>query len=177
MALKHGYVVAAALSRASSDYLQLTCTDWPPAAAGQVCENNVQLTSTINTPLKREGILALHSVLPKSFIQVEIMIVLTFVNAFYKVFFNYLVCNANIGVLFLTQRRQATSDLRQVDWIILECPEYFKLTFILSSFFNNLCCRENPAVKILGSHAAMTCHIVVMRHTKSHVASLGKYTW
>jgi len=50
------------------------------------------------------------------------------------------------GVLFLTQRRQATSDI-----------------------------RENPAVQILGSHAAMTCHIVIMRHTESHVASLGHF--
>jgi len=50
------------------------------------------------------------------------------------------------GVLFITQRRQATSDL-----------------------------RENPKVKILGSHAAMTCHIVVMRHTESYVASIGHF--
>jgi len=50
------------------------------------------------------------------------------------------------GVLFLTQRRQATSDL-----------------------------RENPAVTVIGSHAAMTCHIVVMRHTESNVASLGHF--
>jgi len=50
------------------------------------------------------------------------------------------------GVLFLTQRRQATSDI-----------------------------RENPAVQIIGSHAAMTCHIVIMRHTESHVASLGHF--
>jgi len=50
------------------------------------------------------------------------------------------------GVLFLTQRRQATSDI-----------------------------RENPAVQIIGSHAAMTCQIVIMRHTESHVASLGHF--
>lgn len=50
------------------------------------------------------------------------------------------------GVLFLTQRRQATSDI-----------------------------RENPLVQIIGSHAAMTCHIVIMRHTESHVASLGHF--
>jgi len=50
------------------------------------------------------------------------------------------------GVLFITQRRQATSDL-----------------------------RENPKVQILGSHAAMTCHIVVMRHTESNVASIGHF--
>jgi len=50
------------------------------------------------------------------------------------------------GVLFITQRRQATSDL-----------------------------RENPKVQILGSHAAMTCHIVVMRHTESKVASIGHF--
>jgi len=50
------------------------------------------------------------------------------------------------GVLFITQRRQATSDI-----------------------------RENPKVQILGSHAAMTCHIVVMRHTESNVASIGHF--
>lgn len=50
------------------------------------------------------------------------------------------------GVLFITQRRQATSDI-----------------------------RENPKVQILGSHAAMTCHIVMMRHTESEVASIGHF--
>jgi len=50
------------------------------------------------------------------------------------------------GVLFLTQRRQATSDV-----------------------------RENPSVAILGSAAAMTCHVVILRHTESHVASLGHF--
>jgi len=50
------------------------------------------------------------------------------------------------GVLFLTQRRQATSDI-----------------------------RENSAVQVIGSHAAMTCHIVIMRHTESHVCSLGHF--
>ena len=35
--------------------------------------------------------------------------------------------------------------------------------------------RENPAVQVIGSHAAMTCHIVIMRHTESHVCSLGNY--
>jgi len=50
------------------------------------------------------------------------------------------------GVLFITQRRQATSDI-----------------------------RENPKVQILGSHAAMTCHIVVMKHTESGVASIGHF--
>ena len=30
-------------------------------------------------------------------------------------------------------------------------------------------------VQILGSHAAMTCHIVVMRHTESNVASVGHF--
>merc|ERR1712088_528589 len=50
------------------------------------------------------------------------------------------------GVLFLTQRRQATSDI-----------------------------RENPKVTIIGSHAAKTCQIVVMRHTESGVASLGHF--
>jgi len=50
------------------------------------------------------------------------------------------------GVLFITQRRQATSDI-----------------------------RENPKVQILGSHAAMTCHIVLMRHTESNVASIGHF--
>lgn len=50
------------------------------------------------------------------------------------------------GVLFLTQRRQATSDI-----------------------------RENPKVQIIGSHAAKTCHIVVMKHTESGVASLGHF--
>jgi len=50
------------------------------------------------------------------------------------------------GVLFITQRRQATSDL-----------------------------RENPKVQILGSHAAMTCHIVLMRHTETNVASIGHF--
>ena len=28
---------------------------------------------------------------------------------------------------------------------------------------------------VIGSHAAMTCHIVVMRHTESNVASLGHF--
>lgn len=50
------------------------------------------------------------------------------------------------GVLFLTQRRQATSDL-----------------------------RENPNVTVLGSHAAMTCQIIVMKHSESGVASLGHF--
>ena len=30
-------------------------------------------------------------------------------------------------------------------------------------------------MQILGSHAAMTCHIVVMRHTESNVASIGHF--
>lgn len=30
-------------------------------------------------------------------------------------------------------------------------------------------------VTIIGSHAAKTCHIVVMRHTESGVASLGHF--
>lgn len=50
------------------------------------------------------------------------------------------------GVLFITQRRQATSDI-----------------------------RENPMVTYLGSHAAMTCQIVVMRHSESGVASIGHF--
>jgi len=50
------------------------------------------------------------------------------------------------GVLFITQRRQATSDL-----------------------------RENPKVTVLGSHAAMTCHIVMMKHSESCVASIGHF--
>jgi len=50
------------------------------------------------------------------------------------------------GVLFITQRRQATSDI-----------------------------RENPKVQLLGSHAAMTCHIVVMKHSESGVASIGHF--
>jgi len=50
------------------------------------------------------------------------------------------------GVLFITQRRQATSDL-----------------------------RENPKVTVLGSHAAMTCQIVIMKHTESRVASIGHF--
>jgi len=50
------------------------------------------------------------------------------------------------GVLFITQRRQATSDI-----------------------------RENPKVQLLGSHAAMTCQIVLMRHTESNVASIGHF--
>eukprot|EP00092_Neocalanus_flemingeri_P010107 GFUD01010891.1.p1 GENE.GFUD01010891.1~~GFUD01010891.1.p1 ORF type:complete len:361 (+),score=104.28 GFUD01010891.1:33-1115(+) len=50
------------------------------------------------------------------------------------------------GVLFITQRRQATSDL-----------------------------RENPKVQLLGSHAALTCQIVLMRHTESRVASIGHF--
>jgi len=70
----------------------------------EVCENNLELTSTPHIPLQREG------------------------------------------VLFITQRRQATSDL-----------------------------RENKKVKILGSHAAMTCHIVIMRHTESRVSSIGHF--
>jgi len=50
------------------------------------------------------------------------------------------------GVLFITQRRQATSDI-----------------------------RENRKIKILGSHAAMTCHIVMMKHTESRVCSIGHF--
>jgi len=50
------------------------------------------------------------------------------------------------GCLFITQRRQATSDI-----------------------------RENPLVTVLGSHAAMTCQIVVMKHTESCVASIGHF--
>lgn len=50
------------------------------------------------------------------------------------------------GVLFITQRRQATSDL-----------------------------RENPKVKIVGSNAGRSCNIVVMRHTESYVASVGHF--
>ena len=49
-------------------------------------------------------------------------------------------------VLFIKQRQQATSDY-----------------------------RENPKVRWLGSHAAMTCHIVVMRHRQSGVVSLGHF--
>ena len=37
----------------------------------------------------------------------------------------------------------------------------------------NIC--FNFQVQILGSHAAMTCHIVVMRHTESNVASIGHF--
>jgi len=50
------------------------------------------------------------------------------------------------GVLFITQRRQATSDM-----------------------------RENNKVKLLGSAAHMTCHAVFMRHTVSRVCSLGHF--
>ena len=50
------------------------------------------------------------------------------------------------GVLFIKQRQQATSDY-----------------------------RENPKVRWLGSHAAMTCHIVVMRHRVTGVVSLGHF--
>jgi len=53
---------------------------------------------------------------------------------------------AREGVLFITQRRQATSDL-----------------------------RENPKVQIVGSNAGRSCNIVVMRHTASKVASLGHF--
>lgn len=53
---------------------------------------------------------------------------------------------AREGCLFITQRRQATSDL-----------------------------RENPKVWVLGSHAAMTCQIIVMKHTESRVASIGHF--
>lgn len=53
---------------------------------------------------------------------------------------------AREGVLFITQRRQATSDL-----------------------------RENNKVKLLGSAAHMTCHAVFMRHTVSRVCSLGHF--
>lgn len=50
------------------------------------------------------------------------------------------------SVLFIKQRQQATSDY-----------------------------RENPKVRWLGSHAAMTCHIVVMRHRITGVVSLGHF--
>ena len=50
------------------------------------------------------------------------------------------------NVLFIKQRQQATSDF-----------------------------RENPKVKWLGSHAAMTCHIVVMVHKVTGVVSLGHF--
>jgi len=49
-------------------------------------------------------------------------------------------------VLFIRQRQQATSDF-----------------------------RENPKVRWIGSHAAMTCHIVVMRHSITKVVSLGHF--
>lgn len=49
-------------------------------------------------------------------------------------------------VLFIKQRQQATSDY-----------------------------RENPKVRWIGSHAAMTCHIAVMRHRISGVVSIGHF--
>ena len=49
-------------------------------------------------------------------------------------------------VLFLKQRQQATSDY-----------------------------RENEKVRWMGSHAALTCHICVMRHVETGVASIGHF--
>ena len=49
-------------------------------------------------------------------------------------------------VLFIKQRQQATSDY-----------------------------RENKKVRWLGSHAAMTCHIAVMRHSVTGVVSIGHF--
>ena len=49
-------------------------------------------------------------------------------------------------VLFIRQRMQATSDY-----------------------------RENPKVRYIGSHAALTCHIAVMRHTITGVVSVGHF--
>nr|ACO10559.1 N-terminal asparagine amidohydrolase [Caligus rogercresseyi] len=49
-------------------------------------------------------------------------------------------------VLFIKQRQQATSDI-----------------------------RENDKVRWIGSHAAMTCHILVMRHQISGVVSMGHF--
>ena len=66
------------------------------------------------------------------------------------------------GVLFLTQRRQATSDLRENPKVI---PYLLFIQIV----------RFSLQVQIIGSHAAMTCQIVVMRHTESGVASLGHF--
>uniref|UniRef100_A0A0K2VDT6 Protein Nterminal asparagine amidohydrolaselike [Xiphosphorus maculatus] n=1 Tax=Lepeophtheirus salmonis TaxID=72036 RepID=A0A0K2VDT6_LEPSM len=49
-------------------------------------------------------------------------------------------------VLFIKQRQQATSDI-----------------------------RENDKVQWIGSHAAMTCHILVMKHTVTGVVSMGHF--
>lgn len=49
-------------------------------------------------------------------------------------------------VLFIHQRQQATSDY-----------------------------RENKRVRWIGSHAALTCHICLMRHVKSGVGSIGHF--
>lgn len=49
-------------------------------------------------------------------------------------------------VLFIRQRMQATSDI-----------------------------RENPKVRYIGSHAALTCHIAVMRHVITGVVSVGHF--
>ena len=65
------------------------------------------------------------------------------------------------GVLFITQRRQATSDLRENPKVKSEINISLNISFL--------------QVTILGSHAAMTCHIVVMRHTESCVASIGHF--
>ena len=55
-------------------------------------------------------------------------------------------CEFRDQVLFIKQRQQATSDY-----------------------------RENPHVQWIGSHAAMTCHIVIMRHRITGVTSLGHF--
>ena len=55
------------------------------------------------------------------------------------------------GVLFITQRRQVINT-------ICLCLEAFQLRF---NFQATSDLRENPLVTVLGSHAAMTCQIVV----------------
>ena len=35
--------------------------------------------------------------------------------------------------------------------------------------------RENPKVRYIGSHAALTCHIAVMRHVITGVVSVGHF--
>lgn len=67
-------------------------------------------------------------------------------------------------VLFIKQRQQATSDYREnpnVRWIGMRLPSD-QVAF-------------QQLVIVLGSHAAMTCHIVVMRHVDSGVVSLGHF--
>ena len=84
-------------------------------------------------------------------------------------------------VLFIRQRMQATSDYREnkkVRWIgkilIQEIGNYISDKLKLRSKYFDLIFQMKVFLYI-GSHAALTCHIVVMRHIVTGVVSVGHF--